>query len=382
MKAAMKKRLNIAGLFSGIGGFELGMSKLGHESSLLCEIDPAAQSVLANHFSHVPLVNDIRELSCLPCDVDLVAAGFPCQNLSSSGLKEGIAGAQSSLISEVFRILKRRPVEWVLIENVPFMLHLNKGAGIRVIVENLERLGYSWAYRVLDTRSFGLPQRRRRVFVLASQHHDPRHVLLSDDDQSNETDPPTIDRPIGFYWTEGTYATGIAADGIPPLKSGSALGIPSPPAIMMPDGNVGTPDIRDAERLQGFNVDWTLPAVNKKRQSVRWKLVGNAVSVNVAEWLGAKLLSPTAYDESRDEPMSIGSWPYAAWNTGFGRYSSSVSSIPTYLKSLSLEQFLQHPLKPLSEKATKGFLKRARKGNLRFPDGFLNRLDQHLANFA
>jgi DNA (cytosine-5)-methyltransferase 1 len=381
----MKKKgkpLKVAGLFTGIGGFELGMSRAGHEASLFCEIEPSAKAVLSHHFPKVPLAKDIRELQELPKGVDLVAAGFPCQNLSSSGLKDGITGAQSSLVSEVFRLLEKRPVEWVLIENVHFMLHLNKGAGIRAIVDNFERLGYSWAYRVLDTSSFGLPQRRRRVFVLASLHHDPREVLLAEDVSKELVVVPSIDRPVGFYWTEGTYATGLAANSIPPLKGGSALGIPSPPAIMMPDGFVGTPDIRDAERFQGFDEDWTLPAAEGHRNSVRWRLVGNAVSVNVAEWLGKKVLAPMPYDAGKDEPMPAVSWPMAAWNIGSGRFASGASTSPAIRKGQGLDEFLLHPLKPLSEKATKGFLARARKGNLWFPDGFLNRLDQHLARYA
>lgn len=376
------KSLKVAGLFTGIGGFELGMSRAGFEALIMCEIDAGARAVLNHHFPRVALAADIRELSGLPKEVDLVAAGFPCQNLSSSGLKDGITGPQSSLVSEVFRLLEQAPVEWVLIENVHFMLHLNKGAGIRVIVDNLERLGYSWAYRVLDTSAFGLPQRRRRVFILASLHHDPREILLAEDVCQEPTDVPTIDRPIGFYWTEGTYATGLAANSIPPLKGGSALGIPSPPAIMMPNGFVGTPDIRDAERLQGFDADWTLAAVEGRRNSVRWRLVGNAVSVTVAEWLGRKLSAPQPYDVSMDKPMPIDSWPMAAWNVGSGRYVSVASTSPTTRNGQGLDEFLLHPLKPLSEKATKGFLVRARKGNLWFPDGFLNLLDQHLAKYA
>lgn len=367
--------LRIAGLFAGIGGFEIGLERSGHRAALFCEFDSAAQAVLRHRFPHVELASDVRELQALPNDVDLLTAGFPCQDLSSSGLKKGMDGDRSSLVSEVFRILETRRVEWVLIENVHFMLHLNKGAGIREIANNLERLGYNWAYRVLNTHAFGLPQRRHRVFVLASLNYDPRDVLLSD--QAPEFDPPMpcLENPVGFYWTEGTYATGLAANAIPPLKGGSTIGIPSAPAILMPDGRLGTPDIRDAERFQGFEADWTIASNEEHRPSLRWKLVGNAVSVNTAEWIGRKLREPQDYDASKDGPLLEGkTWPNSAWSVDGQRHVSNVSTHPIRLRAPSLESFLKHEMKPLSSKATAGFLKRARKGNLRFPSGFLEKL--------
>src|SRR5207249_4279742 len=99
--------------------------------------------------------------------------------------------------------------------------------------------------------------------------------------------------------TEGTKGLGWGIDVVPTLKGGSTLGIPSPPAILMPDGRIVTPDIRDAERLQGFTADWTSCAVDnpEKRNGPRWKLVGNAVSVPVAEWLGRRLRTGGSYVE-------------------------------------------------------------------------------------
>ena len=374
--------LIVAGLFAGIGGFELGLSRSGHKTRMLCEIDSAARAVLENQFPSAKFATDVREISLLPKSVSLLTAGFPCQDLSSSGVKDGITGVRSSLVSEVFRILELNSVDWVLIENVHFMLHLKKGEGIQTIIEGLEKLGYNWAYRVLDTQSFGLPQRRKRVFILASKSQDPRNVLLSDEGLSSAVQTVTLSQPVGFYWTEGTYATGIAASAIPPLKGGSAIGIPSPPAILMPDGLVGTPDIRDAERLQGFPCDWTLPAEEVKKRSFRWRLVGNAVSVNVAEWLGEKLISPKEYNWENDQPFSGAKWPNSAWNMGQGRFVSAASMSPVDRDRPGMSEFLMHDLKPLSEKATRGFLKRARKGNLNFPEGFLDCLDLHLSNIS
>ena len=126
-------RLRIAGLFAGIGGIELGMHRAGHESVLLCEIDAAATSVLRMRFPDVPIKRDVRELERLP-NVELVAAGFPCQDLSQAGRTAGIRGRNSGLVEEVFRLLRDAPsVQWLLLENVPFMLQLDRGGAMRYL---------------------------------------------------------------------------------------------------------------------------------------------------------------------------------------------------------------------------------------------------------
>jgi DNA (cytosine-5)-methyltransferase 1 len=377
-KNQRKQRLNVVGLFSGIGGFELGMHAARNRTSLLCELDPAARAVLNIRFPRSEIIDDVRSIDSLPKGTDIVCAGFPCQDLSSVGQKEGINGARSSVVSEVFRILRKSPVEWVLIENVAFMLHLNSGLAMNFITENLERLGYSWAYRVLDSHAFGVPQRRKRVYLIASLHYDPRDVLLSQDTCSPLCTKRSVDVPLGFYWTEGTYAVGFAVNAIPPIKGGSTIGIPSPPAVLFPDGRVVTPDIRDSERLQGFEANWTTPAESIVRRSVRWRLIGNAVTVKVIEWIAEKMKSPVDYDSSNDAPLTQGyPWPKAAWSVGGARFASLASDTPIWRAGHGIDRFLEFEPKPLSSKATNGFIKRARAGNLRFPKGFLKALDKH-----
>ncbi len=372
-------RLTVAGLFAGIGGLELGLHRAGHETNLLCEIEPGARAVLHERFAGIPQHDDICTLEALPRNVNLVTAGFPCQDLSQAGKTAGIEGSRSGLVGEVFRLLRKRPTEWVILENVPFMLQLSKGRALDVIVTALEAIGYRWAYRVVDSRAFGVPQRRERVYLVASMSHDPRTVLFADD-----AGEPTLGRwtrgdAFGFYWTEGIRGLGAAVNAVPTLKGGSTIGIASPPAILMPDGDVVTPDIRDAERLQGFAPDWTKPAEAVTRRGHRWKLVGNAVTVDAAEWLGERLLEPGKYQAGLDLPLKPGApWPRAAWNIGDGRHVSNASSWPHRRKMKPIHAFLAHSPMLLSAKATRGFLQRARSGSLRFPEGFLDTLQAHL----
>lgn len=277
------------GLFAGVGGFELGLAKAGHEARLLCEIDPGARAVLAARFPGARLHADVRTLRKLPSDAQILTAGFPCQDLSQAGRTAGIDGKSSGLWREVFRVLsagKKSLLPFVLIENVPFMLRVDRGRALDLIVASLEDLGYRWAYRVVDSMSFGLPQRRQRVFLLASLDEDPRAILLSDDVGQPTPREPSPELAFGFYWTEGNRGLGTTVDAVPTLKAGSTVGIPSPPAVLLPcgrvmtPGRVVTPSIEDAERLQGFPARWTAPSEAVSARAQRWRLVGNSVTVD------------------------------------------------------------------------------------------------------
>jgi DNA (cytosine-5)-methyltransferase 1 len=379
----MLRSRSVVGLFAGIGGIEQGLRDCGgFHAELLCEIDPGARRVLSARFKDVPLRADVRSIRRLP-KVDVIAAGFPCQDLSQAGRTAGIKGQQSSLIGEVFRLLRDRHSgpTWLLLENVPFMLQLQRGRAMRYVVDELEAQGFTWAYRVVDTRSFGIPQRRQRVVLLASRTEDPRPVLFGCD--AGEDLPEFSGEQLcGFYWTEGLRGLGWAVDAVPTLKGGSTIGIPSPPAIWDPLTHaISTPDIRDAEQLQGFEPDWTAPATlaeNVKRAH-RWKLVGNAVSVPTAKWIGQRLTDPSGAAPA-GSPLKRGvAWPRAAWGHREEVYAVDVSSWPVRVKPESLRVFLQFPTVPLSYRAAAGFCSRADQSTLHFEKSFIRDLRAHVA---
>ena len=381
LSAGSGRRLNVAGLFAGVGGIELGLHRAGHRTELLCEIEPGAVAVLRARFPQVHLHEDVCTLKGLPDSVDLVTAGFPCQDLSQAGKTAGIEGARSGLVGEVFRLVEQRSVTWLLLENVPFMLQLSKGRAMEVIIASLERLGYHWAYRVVDSRAFGVPQRRERVYLLASKTEDPRRVLFADDMGAPKDLAWSSTRSFGFYWTEGLRGLGGAVEAVPTLKGGSTIGIPSPPAVLLPNKQVVTPSINDVERMQGLPRDWTAPTIQVARETHRWKLVGNAVTVDAAKWIGERLAVPGEYDGAADVPLSFGTspWPKAAYNVGAGRFTATLSAYPKHVEREPLHRFLDHPRKLLSEKATRGFYSRARRSTLRFPPGFLDSIQEHLS---
>ena len=376
-------------LFSGIGGIESGLAKHGIETFQFCEVDPLASAILKKRFDGAKVDSDIKNFSKLPaCDV--LTAGFPCQDLSQAGGKRGIKGSQSGLVKHLFDLIRAmnrasRP-EWIVVENVPYMLRLGRGRAMKFLAGEFEKLGYEWAYRVVDARCFGLPQRRQRVILVASKTNDPTAVLFADDYSVPDLDgkPSSVDENAcyGFYWTEGSRGVGWVHEGVPPIKVGSTVGIASPPAIWIPSEDfVGTLDIRDAERLQGFPANWTNYRSTgiEARPSLRWRLVGNAVSCRVSDWIGRRLVNPRPKQFSFSELNSKKGWPKAAFSSGKEVYEANVGPWASKRKQLKLSDFIKHDLKPLSTRATTGFLNRAELcTNVVYSEVFLDSLHRHL----
>jgi len=392
--ASANEEMSVVGLFAGVGGLELGLELAGHGTVLLCELMPHARAVLSaaakrdddyRAFANAALAEDVTssELeSTLPDRFDLLTAGFPCQDLSQAGKAHGINGSRSGLIGHVLRILERRRrvarPRWVVLENVSFMRHLGGGIGMEVVLNGLSDLGYAWAYREIDSLAFGLPQRRKRLFIVGCllDEGDPRRVLLEGDVQPDTTKKGAgwqDGRACGFYWTEGNRGIGWADDAVPPIKGGSGLGIPAPPAIILPpSGELVVPTIGDAERLQGFPRGWTEAAaqVDQRGERLRWLMVGNAVSVPVAQWIGERLKAAGGTVERSDEPIPAGSkWPAAAWQVDPSgpRFAAPVGGWPkrrdrTSLLSVVTEENAIRPA--LSLRAAAGFLRRFEASNL------------------
>jgi DNA (cytosine-5)-methyltransferase 1 len=369
--------VSVVGLFAGIGGLELGFAEAGLQATILAEIDPAAAAVLKVRFPEAQISGDVSDLTSLPGDTSIVTAGFPCQNLSMAGDKTGIGGKKSEVVSVLFDLIERSRVPTIVIENVYFMLQLDRGRAMDSLATRLEALGYAWAYRVLDTMGFGLPQRRRRVYLIASRILDPRSVLFADETPGWEMKRPTLQHSLGFYWTEGRSGVGITVDGIPPLKGGSGVGIPSAPAVLFPDGEVLMPSLSGCERLQGFQPGWTSVSEARIGRAPEWRLLGNAVSVPVAAWVASRLVKPGAVLQLDARPLEPGArWPDAAFNVAGKRIAINASDKPISRQVQSIDEFRDVSWLQLSDRALDGFLGRAVEGGLRFPAGFIDAVRQ------
>lgn len=169
-----KMKITFIDLFCGIGGFRLGMEMAGHICLGHCEIDKFAKksyTAMHNIKKGEWYAEDITKVRAeeMP-KADCWCFGFPCQNISIAGAKEGLQGEQSGLFFEVIRILREtekenRP-EWLFIENVRNLLSIKKGFDFARILITLDKIGYDAQWQVLDSANFGVPQHRERLYIV------------------------------------------------------------------------------------------------------------------------------------------------------------------------------------------------------------------------
>ena len=156
--------LTVGGLFSGIGGIELGLERAGMEVRWHSDIEPYCQAVLKHHWPDVPVYGDITEMKGEDLEpVDLICGGFPCQDISVAGRAAGLAGERSGLWSEYARLIGELRPRYVLMENVAALL----GRGLGTVLGDLAALGYDAEYDCLPASAFGAHHRRDRIWIVA-----------------------------------------------------------------------------------------------------------------------------------------------------------------------------------------------------------------------
>lgn len=163
------KKLKVLDLFSGIGGFSLGLERTGgFETVAFCEIEEYPRKVLAKHWPKVPCYHDVRELTAdaLRRDgiaVDVICGGFPCQDISSAGSRRGMSGERSSLWSEIARLVREIEPRFVIVENVARLL----SDGMGTVLSDLAAIGYDAEWEVIPASAVGAPHNRERVWIVA-----------------------------------------------------------------------------------------------------------------------------------------------------------------------------------------------------------------------
>jgi DNA (cytosine-5)-methyltransferase 1 len=171
-------------LFAGVGGFDLAMERNGVKVVATVEIDKKCNEVLAKHFPSAKQFTDVQTVTGKEL-IDagfnptrgIITGGFPCQDLSVAGKRAGLAGERSGLFWEIRRLVEETQTEWFILENVPGLLSSNGGKDFGIVLREMANLGYSIGWRVLDAQYFGVPQRRRRVFIVGSRTAGPERTL-------------------------------------------------------------------------------------------------------------------------------------------------------------------------------------------------------------
>jgi site-specific DNA-cytosine methylase len=159
------RAVNVLSLFSGIGAHDLGLERAGMRTVAFCESDPWCRAVLAKHWPGVPRFDDVRALagSDVPGPVDLVTGGFPCQDISSAGRRQGLGGKRSGLWFEYLRLVQELRPLWVVAENVSVL----RARGFDDVAAGLEENGYAVWPVVVGAWAVGAPHRRERVWIVA-----------------------------------------------------------------------------------------------------------------------------------------------------------------------------------------------------------------------
>lgn len=206
--------LTAGSLFSGVGGMDIGLEWAGFQHRFFAEIDPYCRAVLKARFPGVPVYEDVKDVDVDAGYVDLLCGGFPCQDLSVAGKRAGLAGERSGLFFEFMRIVDALRPRAVLIENVEGLYSSGspKGADFGVVLDSLAERGYLATWRTLDAQHFGVPQRRRRVFVCAIADGDPGAERIGEVlavAEGSGGDSPTSDPS----WPLTSSAAGRGAEG-------------------------------------------------------------------------------------------------------------------------------------------------------------------------
>ncbi len=164
--------LTVLDLFSGIGGFSLGLERTGGFKTIaFCEIDPFCRRVLAKHWPGVPCFEDIERLSLERGFADVVCGGFPCQDLSIAGRGEGITGKRSGLWSHLCRIIGEVRPRYAIVENVPRLLSGGRGTWMGKVLGDLAAVGYDAEWHCIPASVVGAPHIRDRVWIVANPQH-------------------------------------------------------------------------------------------------------------------------------------------------------------------------------------------------------------------
>lgn len=293
----------------------MGFERAGIETVLQAECDPACLRALKRRWPNAALVSDVRMvgerrlgLGLATADatgsgyqtsthVDLVYGGFPCQDVSVAGKRAGLSGERSGLWSEFRRVLHELRPWWTVVENVPGLLTSNAGRDFATILFQLVELGYGVSWRVLDAQHFGVPQRRRRVFVVGCLGNESRAAQVLAVCESCGGNPEARRE------TRQDVASAIAAsaghhghssprgDGSDNLVIARALTagnkrIDAETESFIVEAGVRRLTPLECERLQGWPDDHTAGLAD----STRYRIIGNGVAAPVAEWIGHRLM--------------------------------------------------------------------------------------------
>ncbi len=271
------KELEFIDLFGGIGGFSLALTRLGHKCVWYCDNDKYATEVYNKNFKTNYKPQNIREVNIneIP-NHDVLCAGFPCQPFTIAWKRPGFADTRGTLFFEICRIVKEKQPKFLFLENVKGLLSHEDGKTFKIMLKTLDELGYDAEWRVFNSKHFGVPQSRERVYIIG--HRRPEQTKLSLLQKEIQI---TKNRPKLIAWLlmKGldSYKRIYSPEGLSPTLTTAQGGYRQ--VKILDNDKLRYLTYIEQERLQGFPDNWTNCVAVSKRD----KLLGNAVTVNVVE---------------------------------------------------------------------------------------------------
>lgn len=291
--------MNVLDLFSGIGGFSLGLERAGMRTVAFCEIEPFCQRVLQKHWPAVQCDGDITKRDFRPGEVDVICGGFPCQDISFAGEGAGLAGERSGLWRELLRAIRVVRPRYAIVENVAALL----SRGMGTVLGDLAEIGHDAEWHCIPASAAGAPHRRDRVWIVTnpgSEQHEGRR-------------PPISGEIAAELSRAAAYALGLdGGPGRPGRSDPSCEGKPKPVRsfqdVADANGERGcgrhaerqdAEDARQSSRCSQFGQWVTEPNVGRVANGVparvdRLRGLGNAVVPQIPEIIGRAILAAEA----------------------------------------------------------------------------------------
>lgn len=267
-------------LFCGIGSFHYSFDKMGWKCVLASDIDETVHDVYEKNYGMKP-VGDIYDIN--PDDIphyDVLCAGFPCQPFSNAGKHGGFDDERGILFLEIIRLMKAAKPKVAVLENVSALKSHDKGKTFKIICEKIEEQGYTVHHKVLKCSDYGLPQMRKRIFMVCVRN-DITHNVDIFDLKEYEKDV-TMKEYLGKNF-EKKHAYTIRCGGArSPITSKQNWD------GYMVDGEVYRLTIQDAKKLQGFDDDFYLSEEKKDKKNT-WRYLGNTIPTKFTELIGLKV---------------------------------------------------------------------------------------------
>ena len=316
IREKLLKNKTFIDLFAGLGGFRIALESLGAKCVYSNEWDKFAKEVYYDNFGDIPDDDITKVDERLIPDHDILCAGFPCQSFSISGKQNGFDDDRGNLFFDIIRIIKHKKTKIIFMENVKNLVSHNNGKTLLTIKNEIQKLGYSFYYKVLNATDYGIPQKRERIYIvcfrndlniknfkfpepielikhledlLLEDNQIPQNFYVNRDDiiikniEDNEYSNKSI--KLGIVNKGGQGERIYSTKGVAITLSAYGGGIFSKTGVYLIDGKYRKLMPRECARIMGYPDDFKI--IDNKNQA--YKQFGNSVVIDVLQYIAIQI---------------------------------------------------------------------------------------------